>query len=428
VKILFVPTESREIAQFSLIKPVLEAENHEVMAIALDRSRALDKSKEPLEALLGQRGYHYKPITDYKTKNMLKIIKKEKPDIIVTDWSGFTPNAIIYAANNKGIPCLQINDGITANYFAVKRIPTLGQSLVKLIGRAFRLLLFKANPRALAYLFTTLISIYRPLEFLRKMTREMIKSTYPISSYTEGLNIAVVSQFAKDAHINMGAPADKIFVTGQPRFDLIGLAKTDKRKIIAELGIPENKGIIVLATQPLGTLWTEKDREEFISTVVNALREFPEKQLVIKLHPGEKLEEYQKMLAEMDDNKAIVCQSIDLYGLLRACDILMTVHSTVALEAMILDKPVIILNLAGRPDAMPYAQRGPALGVYKKEDLVPMIRKALHDPEVGKELKERRERFVSEHAYKLDGQATKRVAELIIRLAEDSKKKGGFLT
>lgn len=428
VKILFVPTESREIAQFSLIKPVLEAENHEVMAIALDKGRAVDKSKEPLEALLQQRGYHYKTITDYKTKNMIKIIKKEKPDIIVTDWSGFTPNALIYAANYTGIPCLQINDGVTSNYFAVKRVPALRQSLITLMRRALRLLLLRANPRALAYLFTTLISIYNPLEFFKKMTREMIKSTYPISSYTEGLNIAVVSRFAKDAHINMGAPADKIFVTGQPRFDLIEQSKTDRRKIIADLGIPKDKGIVVLATQPLGTLWTEKDREEFVSNVVNAMHEFSEKQLVIKIHPGENPEEYQKILTGVAGSKAIVCQSIDLYGLLRACDVLMTVHSTVALEAMIMDKPVIIINLSRRPDAMPYAQSGAALGVYKKEDIVPAIRKALYDLKVRKELKKSRDKFVAEHAYKLDGQATKRVAELIIRLAEDSKRKGGILT
>lgn len=424
-RILFVPTESREIVQFSLVKPELEALKHEVIAIALDRGRALDTGQEAIEPLLQEKGFYYKPITDYKTKNILKIIKKEKPDIIVTDWCGFTPNSFIYAANYIGIPCLQINDGVTANYFMVKNIPTRRYSLLKIIKRAVRLALFKANPRPLVYLFTTLISICSPLQFVRKMTREMLKSTYPIPSYTEGLNIAVLSPFAKDAHISMGAPADKIFVTGQPRFDLIWQTKMDKEQIMSQLGVPENKGIVVLATQPLGTLWRQGDREEFVEAVASAMSEFPEKQLVIKLHPGEKIEEYREMLAGID-NEAIICQSIDLYGLLRACDLLMTAHSTVALEAMILNKPVITINLTGKPDVMPYAESGAALGVYKKEDLALAIRKALYDPEVRKDLQRNREKFVYEHAYKLDGKASKRVAKLIVQLVEESKGKKEF--
>lgn len=419
-KVLFIPTNSRQVAQFSLVKPELETLNHEVMAIALDRGKALDKSQEPLEALLQEKGYRYKPITDYKTKNMLNIIRKEKPNIIVTAWSGFTPNALIYAANYAGIPTLRIDDGITSDYFAVKNIPTLRQSLLGLMKRAFRLVLLRANPQPLIYLFTTLISICNPLQLIRKMMVEMIKSTYPISSYTEGIYIAVVSQFAKDAHISMGAPADKVFVTGQPGFDLIWQTKVSREQIVDELGVPENKGIIVLATQPLGALWTEEEQEEFVGTVVRAVSEFPEKQLVIKLHPSEKITEYQGMLERIGNSKAIICQKINLYGLLKACDLLMTVHSTVALEAMILNKPVITINLTGKHDVMPYARSGAALGAYKKEDVASAIRKALYDPEVRRSLERNREKFVAEHAYKVDGQASKRVAELIIRLVEES--------
>jgi spore coat polysaccharide biosynthesis predicted glycosyltransferase SpsG len=424
-KILFVPTESREIVQFSLVKTELEAMKHEIMAIALDAGKALDKGQEALEILLKEKGFSYRPITDYRTRNMLNIIKAEKPDIIVTDWSGFTPNALIYAANYAGIPCLQINDGITANYFAARNIPSPGQSWLKLMKRAFRLLMFRANPRPLGYLFTTLISIYSPLQFTRKMAVEMLKSTYPVSSYTEGLNIAVVSPFARDAHIKMGAPAEKLFVTGQPRFDLIDQSKSSSQAIMAQLKVPQNKGIIVLATQPLSALWTEEERKEFLEAILNVMAEFPEKQLVIKLHPSDKMEEYQQMSAVKNSN-VIICQHIDLYGLLRSCDVLITAHSTVALEAMILNKPVITVNLTGRPDVMPYAESGAALGVYLKEDLAPAIDTTLYNDHVREDLAKKREEFVFEHAYKLDGQATGRVVELMMRLIKEAKngKKG----
>lgn len=426
-KILFVPTNSRQIVQFSLVKLELEAMGHNIMGIALDAGRALDKNRDLLEPLLREKGFSYRPITDYRTYSLLNIINQENPDIIITVWSGFTPNALIYAANYAGIPCLQINDGITSDYFAVKKIPSPGQSFFRLVRRAFRLLFFKANPRPLLYLTVTLASICRPWQFVRKMTAEMLKSTYPISSYTEGLNIAVISPFARDAHISMGAPPENVFVTGQPRFDLISRSKSNGREIREQLKIPAGKGIIVLATQPIHSLWTEVERREFIDAIIGAMSEFPEKQLVIKLHPSEKLEEYREIL-DRTEQKVIICRDVDLYGLLQACELLMTVHSTVALEAMILQKPVITVNLTGKPDVMPYAESGAALGVYRKEDLAPAINKALYDPEIREKMAGKREKFVYEHAYKLDGQATRRVADLIVRLIEESKKKEGVIS
>ena len=426
-KILFIPTQSRQIAQFSLVKPELETMGHEIVAIVLDKSAASDASGESMEVLLHKKEFHYKRLTDYKTRNIVSIVRKENPDIIVTVWSGFIPNAFIYAADYAEIPCLQINDGITGDYFSVISVPTTGQSVAKLARRAFRLIAFQANPCPLIYLFTTLAAIYHPSQFVRMMMKELLKSTYPIPSYTKGLKIAVVSAYAKEAHIKMGAPADKIFVTGQPRFDLIWQAKVDKAQVMIELKMLKEKDIIVLATQPLGELRSAKEQREFLEVVVGAVSEFPENQLVIKLHPDEKIEEYQKMLVGII-NSVIICRDIDLYGLLHACELLMTVHSTVALEAMILDKPVITVNLTGKPDVMPYAESGAALGVYRKEDLAPTINKALYDNVVRKRMAGKREQFVYEHAYKLDGQATKRVADLIVRLIEESKKKEGVIT
>lgn len=425
--ILFVPTNSREIAQFSLIKSELEAMKHEITAIALDRGHALDKNREPLETLLREKEFSYRPITDYRTYSMLNIIRKENPDIIVTDWGGFTPNSLIYAANYSGIPCLQIDDGITTDFYAANNIPSPWQSFSRLVRRAFRLLFFKANPRPLLYLTVTLASICRPGQFVRKMAAEMRKSTYSVSSYTEGLNIATLSPLARDVHISRGTPPENVFVTGQPRFDLIGRSKTNEREIREQLKIPAGKGIIVLATQPIHSLWTKMERKEFIDAIIGTMNEFPEKQLVIKLHPSERPAEYAEAL-DGAEQKVIICRDIDLYGLLKTCELLMTVHSTVALEAMILDKPVITINLTGKPDGAPYAESGAALGVYRRKDLAPAINKALYDSEVRGEMAGKRQQFVYDHAYKLDGQATRRVADLIIRLIEESKQKEGVIT
>ena len=413
-KLLFVPTNSREVAQFSLVKHELEINSGcDVLAIALD---------EKMEPLLKEKGFSYKRIIDYKTRNILNIIKDEEPDIVVTDFCGPIPNALIYAANHASIPSLQVDDGITTDYSALKNIPPW-QSF-QYIMRQIMSGKLTGNIRPLSCLVVTLMAINNPFQFLRKVVGEIRRYSYPVPSYIEGLNIAVMSQFAKDAYINMGVPSERVFVTGQPGFDLIFTRKFNRERLLSELGIPQSKGVAVLATQPLVPwLWSEDDRRTFIKTIVQAIDNSPDEQLIIKLHPGENIDDYHRVLEEIGKNKAIICQNTDLYELLNACNLLMTVHSTVALEAMLLNKPVICIDLTGHnPFTSFYTESGAAAGVYREEELVPAIQKALNDSQARDEQEQNRKRFINKRVYKPDGQASKRVAELVMQLIKEAKK------
>lgn len=416
-KVLFVPTNSREVAQFVLVKDELEINSGcDVLAIALD---------EKMEPLLKEKGLNYKRITDYTTRNMLNIIKEEKPDIVMTSFGPPVPKALILAANHAGIPCLQVDDGITSDYSALRAIP-LRQSFLKIMRWIIQATMRRKNPKPYFSFLVTLMAVNSPWQFLGKATAGILKLTYPLPSYVEGLNMAVLSPSAKEAYISMGVPAEKIFITGQPRFDLVWQKEFHRERILKELGIPENKGIVILATQPLlGFLWKEEEWERFIETVVRAMDDYPEEQLVLKLHPNESLEDYQELLTRMKcNNKVVICQNIDLYELLHACDLLMTVHSTVALEAMLFNKPVICLDFTGRNIFQSfYTESGAAISVRSEGELSPAIQKALYDPRARDEQEQNMKRFVSKHVYKPDGQVSKRVAELIIQLIEGAKTK-----
>ncbi len=428
-RILFVPTTGRQIEQFALVKYELErGSNVKILAIALD---------ERQEALLKERAFSCKSITDYKTRNVLDILKKERPDIVVTNDQEFVTRALIFAANYLGIPSLHVDDGVTFNPVLSERTPRelSMPRIAKWIIYLF-LSLIKNDEKFHPYhkrlfMLATLRAVNSPLQFLVKLRREIIlEPRLILRSHPEGVRFAVMGSYAKDAYLGMGVDSDRVFITGQPRFDAILERKFSRGMVMKELGIPENKGLIVLATgSVVGWLWEEKQLEELMETLINAMAEFPDKQLVIKLHPAEEIEEYQKILEKIGGSRVILCRDTDIHQLLYACDLLLTIHSTVALEAMIFNKPVITINFSGKPDLMPYAESGAAIGVYRKKDLLPAMKRALYDPQIRKNLGQKSKRFVSEHVYKLDGQASKRVAELIVRLIEEAQanKKGGIL-
>jgi len=115
----------------------------------------------------------------------------------------------------------------------------------------------------------------------------------------------------------------------------------------------------------------------------------------------------------------ITPENSDTYEQLYVCDVLLTKTSTVAVEAVALNTPVIVLNLSGDPDVVDYVKEGVALGVYKEEDLHPVIEKLLEDDT---ELARNRRTYIGKNLYKIDGKASDRVVNLIEKIIKEPRR------
>jgi CDP-glycerol glycerophosphotransferase (TagB/SpsB family) len=207
-----------------------------------------------------------------------------------------------------------------------------------------------------------------------------------------------------------GISAERIVVTGSPRFDDKYVPDpAASSRIHTALRIPPGKGIIAFATQPL----SPRVIEENVKHIARAARRFPDHQLVFKVHPREETCRYEKLLASLGEQDAIIVQDIDLDALLQASALVITGFSTVALEAMILGRPVLIVNLTGEPDPVDYVQSGAALGAYRPEDITKQMRRLLDDAWVDATMAESRRKYVVDQLHVPDGQATGRVVALI---------------
>lgn len=206
-------------------------------------------------------------------------------------------------------------------------------------------------------------------------------------------------------------PKEKVVVTGSQRYDVLVHAKKifNKSKTCKRLDLDENKKIVTLFTS------TDSKQEDtaLLKAVFKAAVQFPELQLVIKTHPHKGKDPVYGEVAKEFNSKALIIRDINTFELLNATDIVLVYSSTVGFEAMILDKPVIMINLSGQPDKVPYAESGAALGVYDEKDLAPAIKNILNDKKIKDKLKKGRSKFVLEATYKKDGMASKRIAGLI---------------
>ena len=223
--------------------------------------------------------------------------------------------------------------------------------------------------------------------------------------------LAVSGEAIKEVYVQSGVQEDKIIITGNPRFDKLYQRneQNDRNAIFTKFNLDRKKKLIVLTTENASV----DETDELLRAAFSTVNEIKDIQLIVKPHPAETSELHKLLLYEMNINNAIIVEDIDIYELLNAADCVLTSFSATGLEAMMLGKPVISINLTGEPDRMPYAESGAAFGVYHEDELAPAIMNALTDNDVRDKLKVGRESFVERYNYRMDGRAAERVVELL---------------
>jgi len=106
----------------------------------------------------------------------------------------------------------------------------------------------------------------------------------------------------------------------------------------------------------------------------------------------------------------VVSMTADTLKLIHACDVMMAKFSTTAIEAVAMDSALILLNLSNEADIIDCVEQGVARGVYQADNLVPTIKDLRED---GSDLAQHREEYIRQYLVKIDGQSSKRVAQLI---------------
>jgi len=108
--------------------------------------------------------------------------------------------------------------------------------------------------------------------------------------------------------------------------------------------------------------------------------------------------------------------------LIKASDLLLTVHSTVALESNIIGTPVLTLSFTEEKDPF-YSQEGGAVGVENPETLTDTIYKALYDGKFRERMSINRKEFLQKYTFNEDGRATERAANLVMQVIGEADRK-----
>lgn len=230
---------------------------------------------------------------------------------------------------------------------------------------------------------------------------------------------AVFGEAARRFLIERGGYAPEALVlTGSPKFDeLLERAATwDRAALRARLGASEDESLLVVASRFRPIRETHHAIGAALPGLAAAVDAMEGVRCVIKPHPAERQEPYERALAGAGAARTrVLPPSADLLELMHAADMLVTVESLSAVEALVLGRPVVVLEMPNHLRDL--VDSGVAVGVPKGRDPGPALWSVLRDPDTREQLERCRERYVSELAMGIDGHATERILALIREMA-----------
>ncbi|HET7747210.1 MAG TPA: CDP-glycerol glycerophosphotransferase family protein [Vicinamibacteria bacterium] len=221
-----------------------------------------------------------------------------------------------------------------------------------------------------------------------------------------------------------GYRPETLVTTGSPRFDqLLEKAQAlDRGALRAAYGVLGEERLVVVASRFRGIRETHRSIGSAFPGLVRAIDALGAR-AVVKPHPAEPGEAYEEAARRLGSTRVrVVSPSDDLVPLLVAADLLVTVESLSAVEALVLGRPVVILNAPTNLRLL--VEQGVALGVPAGHDPTETLRRALFDPGTRNDLDAARARYVTDVAMGADGGATARIAALIEETAARETGRG----
>ncbi|TGY41469.1 hypothetical protein E5347_12115 [Clostridium sartagoforme] len=190
---------------------------------------------------------------------------------------------------------------------------------------------------------------------------------------------------------------DNVVVSGQPRTDYLFKKINDGEKNNKS----DNKVKILFATQYVKDL-SKEATELLFSSLCKYNKEY---EIVIKLHPNDTfIEMYHDLIKKYNIGNYNITKDMDIYEAIIWADVVISVHSTVNLEAAILNKPSICLLLSKYWDHGNFVKNNISKGAKNTEEVLELLYNI--NWEIDRD-------YIKRNFYKIDGLVGDRIKSVI---------------
>jgi hypothetical protein len=233
---------------------------------------------------------------------------------------------------------------------------------------------------------------------------------YPFPTLT-----LLYDDFAREHLIGRGHfPEDTLRVVGNPRLESLvraagALTAGELAKAREDTGARPDQHVVLLAIK-YRTAW-----DETLRALAAAVGEMPDVHLVIRPHPGDAPGCYDGLISGLA-NARVAPRSSSPVALITSARLVVTINSTVAIEAMPLGVPALAMRL---PNYLtPFVDAGAMAGTTAPQEIRPALARLVRDEAARADLLERSRRFIDRYRLVPDGDVGERTVREIRRLVD----------
>jgi len=230
--------------------------------------------------------------------------------------------------------------------------------------------------------------------------------------------LAATSAQLVEMLVRHGVSPHRCTVTGQPRYDLVVRSgPADPRAARAAVGVPPGFSVLFAVQTMHG--------QDYVAGVIAALLAVPGIHVMLRPHPSDRRTLWDRLMRQLGPERLTLHRGGDSLTLVRACDALVTQHSTVVLEAALLGKPVITADFGGLHGPAPVFSGAIATRVGGLEDLTKQVQRLANAAHGSNGHLRRSPHALPDAALgPADGHAGERVAALVAELLRGASLSG----
>lgn len=226
---------------------------------------------------------------------------------------------------------------------------------------------------------------------------------------------------AMDYLIKIGNDKSKLKVFGAPYLDELNFDKSQRVDLLNSLSLKEKNKTILIALSGPGHCTTIVHFNQIVSSIVRLAKNNSQINFIFKLHRKDNKLNYEKIFTEIGFSCPVIEAnnkrfSTDIFFWLNAVDVLITGSSTVALEAMLKNIPVITVDYKNEYRNIDFIEEGCTYHVNTEAELETNLLKALDS--IGKSeenpIKSAAKNYINEYYYTAANSTSSRIANWLL--------------